>query len=413
MTTAFEPGRTLPARKLELFFDYSCPYAYLAVNRVEAVAARMGVPVTYKPFLLGGVFKARGTPQNLMNELSPQKAAHNLADMQRFAKLVGVPLRVPEGHPRKTVDALRATLVCDRDPSVIRGFFHAYWAEGRDVGAPETITDVVRAAGFDPADVLARLGSQPVKDALRDATDEAVARGVFGAPTFFVDDTHLYWGQDRLAFVEGVRPVDDGAVDAPTGKTVEAYWDYSSPFAYLGMARIEAVAARHGAKVVDRPMLLGGLFKSIGQVNVPIETFSPERRAHTMADMHRWAAYHDVPFRFPSRFPMNTVKALRATLALPEALRKSFRDAVFRAFWAEDRDISDDGVLADLIGRTGADSAEILAATSKPEIKAALIAATDAAVARQVFGAPTFVVGDELFWGQDRLDAVGHALSER
>jgi 2-hydroxychromene-2-carboxylate isomerase len=87
MTTAFEPGRTLPARKLELFFDYSCPYAYLAVNRVESVAARMGVPVTYKPFLLGGVFKARGTPQNLMNELSPQKAAHNLADMQRFAKL--------------------------------------------------------------------------------------------------------------------------------------------------------------------------------------------------------------------------------------------------------------------------------------------------------------------------------------
>jgi 2-hydroxychromene-2-carboxylate isomerase len=411
MTTAFESGRTLPARKLELFFDYSCPYAYLAVNRVDAVAARMGVPVTYKPFLLGGVFKARGTPQNLMNELSPQKAAHNLADMQRFAKLVGVPLRVPEGHPRKTVEALRATLVCERNPSVIRGFFHAYWAEGRDVGSPETITDVVRAAGFEPSDVLARIAVQATKDALRDATDEAVARGVFGAPTFFVDDTHLYWGQDRLAFVEGVRPLDDGVVHAPTGKTVEAYWDYSSPFAYLGMARIEAVAARHGATVLDRPMLLGGLFKSIGQVNVPIETFSAERRAHTVADMHRWAAYHDVPFRFPSRFPMNTVKALRATLALPEGSRKAFRDSVFRAYWAEDRDISDESVLADLIVRTGADPTEILAATSEPELKAALISATEGAVARQVFGAPTFVVGDELFWGQDRLDAVGRALS--
>jgi 2-hydroxychromene-2-carboxylate isomerase len=108
---------------------------------------------------------------------------------------------------------------------------------------------------------------------------------------------------------------------------------------------------------------------------------------------------------------MNTVKALRATLALPEASRKAFRDAVFRAFWAEDRDISDDAVLADLMARTGADPAEILAATSNPEIKTALIAATDAAVARQVFGAPTFVVDDELFWGQDRLDAVAHALS--
>jgi len=406
--TSFEPTRAHPPKRLELFFDYSCPYAYIASHTAVPVAERMGVPLELRPFLLGGVFQARGTPQNLMGTLSPGKAAHNFADMTRWARRAGLPLVVPPEHPRKTVNALRATLACEADPKVVSGFFHAYWAEGKDPSADATIAEVVRAAGHDPAAVLARVASPEIKVALKRATDEAVARGAFGAPTFFVDGTHLYWGQDRLPFVEGVRHGARPETRAGEGRTIDAYWDYSSPFAYLGMAEVERVAARTGATVVSRPMLLGAVFKAVGQANVPIATFSPQRRAHTLADLTRWAAYLNVPYTFPSRFPMSSLKALRATLLLPEERRRAFRDAVFRAYWAEDRDISDEAVLAELLGR---DADEVLPQIASAEAKAALARATEEAVTRGVFGAPTFVVEGELYWGQDRLPLVEDVLS--
>ena len=407
-SVSFLASRTLPAKSLELFFDYSCPYAYLASHAAPEVALRMGVRIIYRPFLLGGVFQARGTPQNLMAQLSSAKAAHNLRDMQRWASRRGVPLVVPPEHPRKTVQALRATLVCDADPKVIAGFFHAYWVLGQDPSALSTIAEVVTAAGYDAKEVLARIETAEIKDALRVATDRAIARGVFGAPTFFVDGTHLYWGQDRLAFVEGLPAPAVPSTTAGRGRVVEAFWDYSSPFAYLGMAHVETVAARTGAAVVSRPMLLGAVFKALGQVNVPIETFSPERRANVMADLERWAAHLNVPYTFPTRFPMSSLKALRATLLLPEAARRPFRESVFRAYWAEDRDISDEAVLGDLLG----DAAPgVLPRLSDPAVKSELAAATQAALDRGVFGAPTFVVDGELYWGQDRLDFVEEHLT--
>jgi 2-hydroxychromene-2-carboxylate isomerase len=297
------------------------------------------------------------------------------------------------------------------DVRVVDGVFRASWVEGRDPSAPDTIAGVDSAAGYDARDVLARVESQAVKDALRAATDEAVTRGVFGAPTFFVDGAELFWGQDRLHFVEGAPfvPGEDRS-GAPSGRVVEAFWDYSSPFAYLGMSQVDEVARRAGATVESRPMLLGGLFKAIGQVNVPMASWSAERQAYVMADMPRWAAYWGVPFSFPTRFPMNSVKALRATLAAPASLHRALRDAIFRAYWAEDRDISDDAVLAELLASVGADAAAVLAATQAPEVKAELIAATQLAVERGVFGAPTFIVDGELFWGQDRLDLVDERL---
>lgn len=404
---AQEPGRSLPAKSLEFFFDYSCPYAYLASHTAPATAARMGVTLTYRPFLLGGVFQARGTPQNLMNQLSPAKADHNLRDMQRWAETIGVPLTVPAEHPRRTVQALRATLACQNDPKVIAGFFRMYWEHGRDPSDPSTIAEVVGAAGHDATSVLARIESAEIKDALRAATDLAVSRGVFGAPTFFVDDTHLYWGQDRLPFVEGVPFAIPPSSSRGQGRTVEAFWDYSSPFAYLGMVEVERVAQRTGATVVSRPMLLGAVFKAVGQANVPLATFSAERQAHTLKDLERWAAFLNVPYKFPTRFPMSSLKALRATLLLPEEKRRSFRDAVFRAYWSHDRDIADESVLAELLG---ADAAQVLPHLGSAEVKAELAAATQAAVERGVFGAPTFVVDGELYWGQDRLGFVEERL---
>jgi 2-hydroxychromene-2-carboxylate isomerase len=191
-------------------------------------------------------------------------------------------------------------------------------------------------------------------------------------------------------------------------KTLEIYWDFSSPFAYLGSTQAEALAARTGATLVWKPMLLGGVFKTIGQVDAPILTWSEQKRLYYFKDLMRWAAYYGVPFKFPTRFPMNSIKALRAYLALPEERRKDFREKTFRAYWAEDRDISDDLVLKDLIGE-GADA--VLARTQDPAIKQELIAATQKATELGIFGAPTWVVDGELYWGQDRIQLVEHALS--
>lgn len=195
--------------------------------------------------------------------------------------------------------------------------------------------------------------------------------------------------------------------------TLEIYWDFSSPFAYLGATQAPGVAERHGATLVWRPMLLGGVFRAIGQADVPLFTWSDAKKKYYFDDMHRWAAYWGVPFKFPTNFPTNSLKAMRVYVGLAglpdgEKRQAAFRARTFRAYWAEDRNIADDAVLASCIGE-GAD--EALARTSDPAVKKALIDATEAAVKGGVFGAPTWVVdGKELFWGQDRLPLVEREL---
>ncbi len=400
---------------LDFYFDYSCPYAYLASGVAERAARLHGEPLRYAPMLLGGVFRARGVAQNLMGELSAAKAAHNTADMQRWAQLLGMPLSIPAGHPFRTVEALRATLAVDLDPAVIHGFYRAYWVDNAPVSEPATLARVLRAAGHDPEQVLARAASQSIKDELRARTDAALALGIFGAPTFVVDG-QLSWGLDRLPLAIGRDVWDTFGLEKPQyaagmSHTLDLYWDFSSPFAYLGATQAEALAARTGATLRWKPMLLGGLFRAIGQADAPLNTFSEAKKAHVFQDMQRWAAHYGVPFAFPAQFPMSTVKAMRVWIALPDARKDAFRERTFRAYWAEGRDISSDAVLSELLGE---DAVEILALTQTPAIKQALIAATEAAQARGVFGAPTWVVDDaELFWGQDRIPLVERALSAR
>ncbi len=192
------------------------------------------------------------------------------------------------------------------------------------------------------------------------------------------------------------------------GHTLELYFDFSSPFAYLGSTQADALAKRTGAKLEWRPMLLGAVFKGIGSPDAPLLTWSEAKRLYYFRDLQRWAEHWEQPFKFPTRFPMGTVKALRAYLALPEDRRDAFRAATFRAYWADDRDINDEAVLKELIG-SGAD--EVIAKCATQEIKDTLFAATKRAIDAGVFGAPTWIVdGKELFWGQDRIELVERAL---
>jgi len=399
-------------KRLEFFFDYSCPFAYLGSTRVEALARLMDAELVFRPILLGGLFRAHGTPQRLFEAQVAAKASHNLVDMARWAKLYGVPLSMPATHPMRTVEALRATLVTGNDPKVIHGFYRAYWGEGRAISERDVLTSVLTAAGHDAAKVLADIETPAVKDDLRARTDEAVALGLFGVPVYRVDEGPILWGQDRMPMVAG-RPWGEllppiAPEPPPRPHTLEVYWDFSSPFAYLGYMQARALAERTGATLVQRPMLLGAVFKQIGQPLVPLTTWPAPKQAYYVEDMTRSAVAAGLPFKFPSRFPMNSIKALRAYLALPEERRDLFAQATFRAYWADDRDIADDAVLSDLIG-DGASA--VLECTQAPEVKKALADATTRAISAGVFGAPTWVIDEQdLYWGQDRAVLVERAL---
>ncbi len=195
------------------------------------------------------------------------------------------------------------------------------------------------------------------------------------------------------------------------------YFDYGSPYAYLGATQLERIAGERGASLRYRPFMLGGLFKSIGTPNVPLFEMPAPKRAHATRDMFRWAEHWGVPLVFPTRFPMNTVTALRMTLQLGEAERPRLALPIFTAYWCEGADISDPNVLSELANGAGFDGAELVRCAANQDVKDALRCATTDAEALGVCGAPCFRVQaneDEegmLFWGQDRLGFVEKALS--
>jgi 2-hydroxychromene-2-carboxylate isomerase len=202
-----------------------------------------------------------------------------------------------------------------------------------------------------------------------------------------------------------------------SGMDLLFYFDYSSPFAYLGATQVELVARRHGARLLYRPILLGGLFRQIGTPNVPFFAMPQPKQRHASDDMARWADHYRVPFSFPSRFPMNTVKPLRMTLAVAEEHRFRLVHPFFRAYWVEDEDLADDATLGRIASAAGFDGPRLVADVRDSRWKQGLRGATERAEAMGVCGAPCFVVRDPirpqeplLFWGQDRLVLVEKAL---
>jgi 2-hydroxychromene-2-carboxylate isomerase len=391
---------------LQFWFDFSCPFAYVASERVEEMVRRCGAELDPRPMLLGGVFRAQQTPQVPALAFSPAKAKHNGDDIRRTAAVHGVPLTMPSNHPMSTVDALRALLVVGPPfMPLAHAFFRAYWVRGIDVSSREGIARVLSEAGHDAEKVIAELSTQRIKDELRRRTDEAVANDVFGAPTFIVDG-QLFWGADRMQFVEralGGTP-EQYRPTASSLAPVDFWFDYSSPFSYIASERVERLL---GDALRWRPMLLGAVFKALDQVNVPLFSMNEAKQKHTQSDFVRQARSAEVEIKWPSRFPMNTVLPLRITMLLDSA--PSAVHAIYRAYWVEDRDISSPEVMREICDALGHDGKSLVDRAQEPAIKTALREQTEAAVAAGVFGAPTFVVHPRdgepsLFWGNDRLE---------
>jgi 2-hydroxychromene-2-carboxylate isomerase len=193
-------------------------------------------------------------------------------------------------------------------------------------------------------------------------------------------------------------------------RTVEFFFDFGSPTTYLAATQLPRIAREAGAQLVWRPMLLGGVFKATGNTS-PVTV--PAKGRWMGQDIARWARRWGVPFTFNPHFPINTLTLMRgaAGLQLREPDRFSrYVDAVFRAMWVEPVNLGDLAVLAIMLQTAGFDPDAFTALVADPEVKARLQANTEEAVARGAFGAPSCFVGDQLFFGQDRLDFVREAL---
>ncbi|WP_193074935.1 2-hydroxychromene-2-carboxylate isomerase [Pseudomonas sp. FME51] len=188
-------------KKIDFYFDVGSPASYLAWTQIADIAQRHGAELAYQPILLGGVFKATG---NSSPATVPAKGRYTRQDFQRYARRYGVAFQHNPYFPINTMQLMRgaaAYLGTEQFLHYVDAVFQAMWVDQLDMGNPEVVAAVLGRHGFDIAEVLQKINDPAVKDRLRQITEEAIERGVFGAPTFFVGDD-MFFGQDRLEFVE-------------------------------------------------------------------------------------------------------------------------------------------------------------------------------------------------------------------
>ena len=192
--------------------------------------------------------------------------------------------------------------------------------------------------------------------------------------------------------------------------SLDFYFDFSSPYGYLASVRIDRIAAKHGRAVTWRPMLLGAVFQKIG--GSPLVN-QPMKGPYSQHDMLRSARLHGITFNVPDNFPVNSIAACRAYYWLAgsdAATARDFARALYRGYFVENRDLSQPEIVVEAAQALGVDGDALVAAVQDQAIKDRLRAKNDAAIERGVFGSPTVFVGDEMFWGHDRLEMIDRWL---
>lgn len=194
-------------------------------------------------------------------------------------------------------------------------------------------------------------------------------------------------------------------------KCVEFFFDLGSPATYLAYTQLPSICEQTASQLIYQPMLLGGVFKATG--NASPATIAAKGR-YMFQDLQRYARRYGVAFALNPHFPINTLLLMRAVTGMQMREPARFLDftrTVFESIWLHALNMNDPAVVAQVLQQAGYAPDAVLALSADPQVKAQLKAVTDEAVARGVFGAPTMFVGDQMFWGQDRLDWVREALA--
>jgi 2-hydroxychromene-2-carboxylate isomerase len=197
---------------------------------------------------------------------------------------------------------------------------------------------------------------------------------------------------------------------------VEFFFDCSSPWTYLAFHNIQPLARQHGFEIEWRPILVGGIFNSVNPT--PYESRKnavPLKQAYMLKDLADWARQAGLTIKFPPKiFPINSVKAMRGCLWLkPQGLLVPFATKIFDAYWGHEHDIADDQILGSICTQLGIDPQAFFAAIQQDEYKNALRANTDEAIRRGAFGSPSMFVGDNMYFGNDRLGLLVDAIKRQ
>ncbi|KAF2676294.1 thioredoxin-like protein [Lentithecium fluviatile CBS 122367] len=427
---------------LEFHYDISCPFAYIASTRVEALAARTGATLLWKPALLGAIYRATAAPQGAAGSASDvfnsTKKAVTAQSMQRTLRRYGIAYNPPPQHPRKTVNALRLLYAVDaaERTELTKRLYRAYWVEGRDVNDDEELLRIVRESGIASASRTSRatFSDTDARKKLETATAEAIDRGAPGVPGFWIPEEkwvdfsgekktgRLYWGQDRMHFVEasllalkhggqwgavsGLKSLMPRCIRSntlPRKVKVEFWFDFSSPWAFLGWTQLQRLRRAFGPdlEIVMKPFLLGILFREIGAPNMPMLAISPTKAMWSRQDHADWTRYWNavnaqegstdanINFHWADIFPIRTPTLLRCAIV-------------------------DTTVVPLLWGYNGAN---LIQQANAPDAKAKLRTLTAEAKASGICGVPTYRVFHQnssggwenqggVVWGQDETNVV-------
>ncbi|EAT82728.1 hypothetical protein HBI56_065630 [Parastagonospora nodorum] len=449
-----------PSPTLTFNFDISCPFAYIASTRVRALATRTNTTLTLRPVLLGAIYRSTAAPQGAAGSASDvfnsTKKRVTAASMGRTLRRYGVGFKQPAAHPMKSVNALRM-LYCVRDDGdrekLMHGFFNGYWVSGRDMTDPSVLVSIAKECGIGGLDE-ACFANLAARKELESATAEAIERGAFGVPGFWIPEAdggkgRFFWGQDRMHFVEAtllslkkgekgwasvpglqsLMPRCIPLLDSPTQlkhKTKLEFWfDFSSPWAFLGYTQLARLQRQFpGLEIELKPFLLGILFREIGAPNMPMLATSEAKREWSRQDHVDWTAWWNavnaqggtgaarIDFNWASVFPIRTPTVLRVGIVEPRSV-----PLLYSACWEKDENVSDEKVLADVLTKGGFDGADLIARANDLGVKAKLRELTAAAKEQGICGVPTYQVLRQdaggnwknvggLVWGQDETNVV-------
>jgi 2-hydroxychromene-2-carboxylate isomerase len=197
--------------ELEFFYDCSSPWTYFAFTRIIPMMDRLGLPIRWRPILVGGVFNAvnqelYAAREAMFNSPDSPRLKYFIKDMQDWARLCGVSAQMPPGHPISSVKAMRGAFYAEEQGVLVaysQAVFATYWGGRKaDIASNDVLAAICTQVGLDPEGFFHAISQQTYKDRLRHNTDELIARGGFGSPTLFINGDDMYFGNDRLELVE-------------------------------------------------------------------------------------------------------------------------------------------------------------------------------------------------------------------
>jgi 2-hydroxychromene-2-carboxylate isomerase len=194
-------------RAIEMFFDCSSPWTYLGFESLQGIVERHpGLAVSYRPILVGGIFNSiNPSVYEARSNPVPVKAQYTAKDMQDWARYVGITIGQPPVFPVNSVKAMRGAFVAlEQDCLVpyVRAVFKRYWTDLQDISQDEELASIIETVGLSQEEFFTKINDQSYKDRLRDTTQELMERGGFGSPTFFLDNSDMYFGNDRMVLLE-------------------------------------------------------------------------------------------------------------------------------------------------------------------------------------------------------------------